>query len=62
MTLPVLSRSILQSPAAYVPLDPEAPGLLAARVMSRCGLEFCAVKTDVLQVYVDYLMHVWTQQ
>ncbi|XP_077964954.1 beta-alanine-activating enzyme isoform X3 [Gasterosteus aculeatus] len=49
MTLPVLSRSILQSPAAYVPLDPEAPGLLAARVMSRCGLEFCAVKTDVLQ-------------
>nr|XP_040040695.1 beta-alanine-activating enzyme [Gasterosteus aculeatus aculeatus] len=47
--VPVWILGILQSPAAYVPLDPEAPGLLAARVMSRCGLEFCAVKTDVLQ-------------
>lgn len=43
--------SILASPAAYVPLDPEAPGLLSARVMDQCGLKYCAVKTDLLQVY-----------
>lgn len=43
--------SILASPAAYVPLDPEAPGLLSARVMNQCGLKYCAVKTDLLQVY-----------
>lgn len=42
--------SILQSPAAYVPLDPEAPGRLSARVINRCGLRYCAVKTDLLQV------------
>lgn len=43
--------SILASPAAYVPLDPETPGLLSARVMNQCGLKYCAVKTDLLQVY-----------
>ncbi|XP_075943483.1 beta-alanine-activating enzyme isoform X1 [Anarhichas minor] len=47
--IPVWILGILQSPAAYVPLDPEAPGLLTARVMNQCGLEYCAVKTDVLQ-------------
>lgn len=45
-----LSVRILQSSAAYVPLDPEAPGLLSARVMSQCGLQYCAVKTDLAQV------------
>lgn len=48
--LVLLLTRILQSPAAYVPLDPEAPGLLSARVMTRCGLKYCAVKTDILQV------------
>uniref|UniRef100_A0A3B4X5G9 Aminoadipate-semialdehyde dehydrogenase n=1 Tax=Seriola lalandi dorsalis TaxID=1841481 RepID=A0A3B4X5G9_SERLL len=48
--IPVWILGILQSPAAYVPLDPEAPGLLSARVMTRCGLKYCAVKTDLLQV------------
>ncbi|XP_022607126.1 acyl-CoA synthetase family member 4 [Seriola dumerili] len=47
--IPVWILGILQSPAAYVPLDPEAPGLLSARVMNRCGLKYCAVKTDLLQ-------------
>ncbi|XP_034387231.1 beta-alanine-activating enzyme [Cyclopterus lumpus] len=47
--IPVWILGILQTPAAYVPLDPEAPGLLTARVLNRCGLEYCAVKTDVLQ-------------
>ncbi|XP_054458423.1 beta-alanine-activating enzyme [Anoplopoma fimbria] len=47
--MPVWILGILQSPAAFVPLDPEAPGLLTARVMTRCGLKFCAVKTDVLE-------------
>ncbi|KAM9357795.1 beta-alanine-activating enzyme [Symphorus nematophorus] len=46
---PVWILGILQSPAAYVPLDPEAPGLLSARVMKQCGLKYCAVKTDILQ-------------
>ncbi|XP_027146442.1 beta-alanine-activating enzyme isoform X2 [Larimichthys crocea] len=47
--IPVWILGILQSPAAYVPLDPEAPGLLSARVMNRCDLQYCAVKTDILQ-------------
>lgn len=47
----LLFDSILQAPAAYVPLDPEAPGLLCARVVKQCGLQYCAVKTDLLQVH-----------
>ncbi|KAF3835112.1 hypothetical protein F7725_027670 [Dissostichus mawsoni] len=39
------------TPAAYVPLDPEAPGFLSARVMTQCGLKYCAVKTDMLQQF-----------
>ncbi|XP_047443022.1 beta-alanine-activating enzyme isoform X2 [Mugil cephalus] len=48
---PVWILGILQSAAAYVPLDPEAPGLLSARVMTQCGLRYCAVKTDLLQQF-----------
>ncbi|XP_070688180.1 beta-alanine-activating enzyme [Pempheris klunzingeri] len=47
--IPVWILGILQCPAAYVPLDQGAPGLLTARVMNRCGLKYCAVKTDILQ-------------
>ncbi|XP_049911381.1 beta-alanine-activating enzyme [Epinephelus moara] len=47
--IPVWILGILQTPAAYVPLDPEAPGHLSARVMTQCGLKYCAVKTDTLQ-------------
>lgn len=49
----LLFGSILQTPAAYVPLDPEAPGLLCAQVMNQCGLQYCAVKNDLLQVVWD---------
>ncbi|XP_069378484.1 beta-alanine-activating enzyme [Paralichthys olivaceus] len=48
LLIPVWILGILQSPAAYVPLDPEAPGLLSARVMNQCRLKYCAVKTDLL--------------
>ncbi|XP_041646603.1 beta-alanine-activating enzyme [Cheilinus undulatus] len=47
--VPVWVLGILKSPAAYVPLDPEAPGLLSSRVIKQCGLKFCAVKADMLQ-------------
>ncbi|XP_037830248.1 beta-alanine-activating enzyme isoform X2 [Kryptolebias marmoratus] len=49
LLVPVWILGILQSGAAYAPLDPEAPGFLSARVMSRCGLQFCAVKSDLVQ-------------
>ncbi|XP_061540713.1 beta-alanine-activating enzyme isoform X1 [Phycodurus eques] len=47
--IPVWIIGILQTPAAYVPLDPGAPGLVSFRVMSKCGLKFCTVKSDLLQ-------------
>uniref|UniRef100_A0A3B5Q7J9 Aminoadipate-semialdehyde dehydrogenase n=1 Tax=Xiphophorus maculatus TaxID=8083 RepID=A0A3B5Q7J9_XIPMA len=50
LLVPAWILGILQSSAAYVPLDPEAPGLLTARVMSRCGLKYCAVNRDLVQV------------
>ncbi|XP_056271248.1 beta-alanine-activating enzyme isoform X2 [Pseudoliparis swirei] len=50
---PVWILGILQTPAAYVPLDPDAPGLLTSRVLDRVGLQFCAVKTDELQRFQD---------
>ncbi|XP_043984873.1 beta-alanine-activating enzyme isoform X2 [Gambusia affinis] len=49
LLVPVWILGILQSSAAYVPLDPEAPGLLTARVMSQCGLKYCAVNRDLVQ-------------
>uniref|UniRef100_A0A3B4FTB5 Aminoadipate-semialdehyde dehydrogenase n=1 Tax=Pundamilia nyererei TaxID=303518 RepID=A0A3B4FTB5_9CICH len=49
--VPVWILGILQSSAAYVPLDPESPGLLSARVMNQCGLKYCAVQTDLLQQF-----------
>uniref|UniRef100_A0A1A7X904 Aminoadipate-semialdehyde dehydrogenase n=2 Tax=Iconisemion striatum TaxID=60296 RepID=A0A1A7X904_9TELE len=42
---------ILQSDAAYVPLDPEAPGFIAAEVMSQCGLKYCAVTNGLVQQF-----------
>uniref|UniRef100_A0A087YGD5 Carrier domain-containing protein n=1 Tax=Poecilia formosa TaxID=48698 RepID=A0A087YGD5_POEFO len=49
LLVPAWILGILQSSAAYVPLDPEAPGLLTARVMSQCGLKYCAVNRDLVQ-------------
>ncbi|XP_008280210.1 beta-alanine-activating enzyme [Stegastes partitus] len=54
--IPVWILGILQSAAAYVPLDPEAPGFLSARVMKQCGLKYCAVKTDLLQQFQTALI------
>ncbi|XP_075340791.1 beta-alanine-activating enzyme [Odontesthes bonariensis] len=56
LLLPVWILGILECAAAYVPLDPEAPGLLSARVMSQCGLKYCAVKTDLLQQFQAVLI------
>lgn len=53
---------ILQSSAAYVPLDPESPGLLSARVMNQCGLEYCAVQTDLLQVEFCHILSALIRQ
>ncbi|XP_077463975.1 beta-alanine-activating enzyme [Stigmatopora argus] len=49
--IPVWILGILQTPAAYVPLDPGSPGLVSSRVMGKCGLKFCAVKNDLLQAF-----------
>ena len=42
--------SILQVPAAYVPLDPEVPALLSAHIIDQCGLKYCVVQWDLLEV------------
>uniref|UniRef100_A0A3Q2E1Q8 Aminoadipate-semialdehyde dehydrogenase n=1 Tax=Cyprinodon variegatus TaxID=28743 RepID=A0A3Q2E1Q8_CYPVA len=39
LLVPVWILGILQSSAAYVPLDPESPGPFSASIMSRCGLQ-----------------------
>ncbi|KAM3875855.1 beta-alanine-activating enzyme [Diretmus argenteus] len=49
--LPVWILGILQLPAAYVPLDPDAPGLLSVSIMTRCGLRYCAVQSDLLEQF-----------
>ncbi|XP_028260190.1 beta-alanine-activating enzyme [Parambassis ranga] len=56
LLIPVWILGILQSAAAYVPLDPESPGLLSARVIKQCGLKYCAVKTDLLQKFQTALI------
>ncbi|XP_014845630.1 PREDICTED: acyl-CoA synthetase family member 4 isoform X3 [Poecilia mexicana] len=53
LLVPAWILGILQSSAAYVPLDPEAPGLLTARVMSQCGLKYCAVNRDLVQRFQE---------
>ncbi|XP_030583289.1 beta-alanine-activating enzyme isoform X2 [Archocentrus centrarchus] len=54
--IPVWILGILQSAAAYVPLDTEAPGLLSATVMNQCGLKYCAVQTKLLQQFQTALI------
>uniref|UniRef100_A0A8C7MBT9 Aminoadipate-semialdehyde dehydrogenase n=2 Tax=Oncorhynchus kisutch TaxID=8019 RepID=A0A8C7MBT9_ONCKI len=51
INLPVWILGILQLPAAYVPLDPDAPALLSARVMKQCGLKYCVLQSDLLQQF-----------
>ncbi|XP_041862300.1 beta-alanine-activating enzyme [Melanotaenia boesemani] len=62
LLIPVWILGILQCAAAYVPLDPEAPGLLSAKVMNQCDLKYCAVKTDLLQQFRAVLMKYITVQ
>ncbi|XP_028300188.1 beta-alanine-activating enzyme isoform X2 [Gouania willdenowi] len=52
---PVWILGVLQSAAAYVPLDPEAPGLLSARVINQCGLKYCVVRSDLLREFQSAL-------
>ncbi|XP_029988836.1 beta-alanine-activating enzyme isoform X1 [Sphaeramia orbicularis] len=54
--VPVWILGILQCPAAYVPLDPDAPGLLSTRVIHQCGLKYCAVQTDLLKKFQETLI------
>ncbi|XP_076009740.1 beta-alanine-activating enzyme isoform X2 [Genypterus blacodes] len=54
--LPVWILGILSSPAAYVPLDPDAPGSLSARILSQCGIRCCAVQTELLQQFQTSLI------
>ncbi|XP_060773478.1 beta-alanine-activating enzyme isoform X2 [Neoarius graeffei] len=49
--LPVWIFSILQVPAAYVPLDPVSPPLLTMRIMDRCHLKFCLIQSTLLQQF-----------
>ncbi|MED6280966.1 hypothetical protein CHARACLAT_016496 [Characodon lateralis] len=56
LLVPVWILGILQSSAAYVPLDPEAPGLLSARIMRQCGLKYCAVRRDLVQRFQEALV------
>uniref|UniRef100_A0A669EAC6 Aminoadipate-semialdehyde dehydrogenase n=1 Tax=Oreochromis niloticus TaxID=8128 RepID=A0A669EAC6_ORENI len=53
--VPVWILGILQSSAAYVPLDPESPGLLSARVMSQCGLKYCLLKFKLTLIHIEPL-------
>lgn len=43
-------NSVLQFPAAYVPLDPTSPPLCILRMMKKCSLNYCLVQTDLLHV------------
>ncbi|KAM3619691.1 uncharacterized protein V6R79_012033 [Siganus canaliculatus] len=49
--IPVWILGILRCPAAYVPLDQQAPGLHSTKVMKQCGLKYCVVMTDVLEQF-----------
>ncbi|XP_033821595.2 beta-alanine-activating enzyme isoform X1 [Periophthalmus magnuspinnatus] len=51
LLLPVWILGIMQTPAAYAPLDPADPGLLSSRVMERCGLIYCMVQTQLLEIF-----------
>lgn len=43
-------NSVLQFPAAYVPLDPTSPPLCILRMMNKCGLNYCLIQNDLLPV------------
>lgn len=43
-------NSILQCPAAYVPLDPASPPLCTMIKMNKCRLNFCLIQNELLNV------------
>lgn len=47
-------NSILQFPAAYVPLDPASPPLCTVRMMNKCRLNFCLIQNELLYVGLLY--------
>ncbi|CAL9695735.1 unnamed protein product [Knipowitschia caucasica] len=51
LLLPVWILGIMQTPAAYAPLDPADPGLFSYRVMERCGVQYCAIQTELLEKF-----------
>ncbi|XP_010870563.2 beta-alanine-activating enzyme isoform X1 [Esox lucius] len=51
VNLPTCILGILQVPAAYVPLDPDSPGLLSAYVLERCAVRYCVLQSDMLQQF-----------
>uniref|UniRef100_A0A668A8X1 Aminoadipate-semialdehyde dehydrogenase n=1 Tax=Myripristis murdjan TaxID=586833 RepID=A0A668A8X1_9TELE len=53
---------ILQVPAAYAPLDPDAPGLLSARIMNQCGLKYCALQSELLEHFQATLSNYLTME
>uniref|UniRef100_A0A8C8M6F4 Carrier domain-containing protein n=1 Tax=Oncorhynchus tshawytscha TaxID=74940 RepID=A0A8C8M6F4_ONCTS len=60
INLPVWILGILQLPAAYVPLDPDAPALLSARVMKQCGLKYCQFQMAFSNLMSIEVCAVWS--
>ncbi|KAM6963032.1 beta-alanine-activating enzyme [Aplochiton taeniatus] len=51
VNLPVWIIGILQLPAAYVPLDPDAPALVSVRIIARSGLRYCLLQSYLLEEF-----------
>lgn len=49
--LPVWILGILQLPAAYVPLNPDVPGIISARIMSLCRLKYCTLQSSLFEQF-----------
>ncbi|XP_066532812.1 beta-alanine-activating enzyme [Hoplias malabaricus] len=49
--LPVWILSVLQLPAAYVPLDPVSTPQLTLRIMGKCKLRFCLIQSSLLHKF-----------
>ncbi|KAJ3598949.1 hypothetical protein NHX12_032912 [Muraenolepis orangiensis] len=49
--LPVWILGILQLPAAYVPLNPDVPGVLSAGIISLCRLKYCTLQSSLFEQF-----------
>uniref|UniRef100_A0A8C3SX73 AMP-dependent synthetase/ligase domain-containing protein n=1 Tax=Chelydra serpentina TaxID=8475 RepID=A0A8C3SX73_CHESE len=52
INLPSWILGILQVPAAYSPLDPDAPSVLSTYFMKKCNLQYILVENDKINVSV----------